>query len=220
MYFACFLTERTDDMEIFIKAAVFIALFFLLAKLLESALSKKYTSAILSSKKNYTSDLPARLARAALPKNCVFRSLSLPIPGRDGEEINIGTVIVSRCGVFILCQIHGSGLIENSQEKKWKHLQNGRSSEFDNPFTYQQDARSLIEFYAKNNGFEDVRAHTMILYTDPTLRFTIPQSRSVVYAGNFASKLSKMERFGKLSRIQVSSFCKLLTEINQGVVIY
>ena len=207
-------------MDIIIKTAVFAALFLLFAKLLEPALSKRYTSAILSSKKNHTSALPARLACAALPKKCVFRSLSLPIPGRDGDEINIGTVIVSRCGVFILCQIHGSGLIENSQEKKWKHLQNGRSAEFDNPFTSQQDARSLLEFYAKSNGLEDVRAHTMILYTDPTLRFTVPQSRSVVYAGNFVSKLNKMEKVGRLSSLQVRSFCKLLTEINQGAVLY
>lgn len=212
--------ERTDDMDIIIKALIFVSLFFLIAKLLEPVLSKKYSSALLSNKKNYTSALPAKLAWAVLPKKCVFRSLSLPIPGRDGDEINIGTVIVSRCGVFILCQIHGSGLIENSQEKKWKHLQNGRSADFDNPFTSQQDARSLLEFYAKSNGLEDVRAHTMILYTDPTLKFTVPQSRSVVYAGNFASKLSKMERVGRLSNMQVRSFCKLLTEINQGALLY
>ena len=155
-----------------------------------------------------------------LPNKNVFRSLSLPIPGRDGDEINIGTLIVSKCGVFILCQIHGSGLIENSQEKRWKHLQNGRSADFDNPFTSQHDARALLEFYAKNHGLDEVKAHTLVLYTDPTLKFTVSQSRSVIYAGNFPSKLSKMEKYGKLSSMQVRSFCKLLTEINQGAIIY
>ena len=207
-------------MDIITKAVIFVSLFFIFIRLLEPTLSKRYAAAILSVKRNYTSDLPARLARAVLPKKHVFRSLSLPIPGRDGEEINIGTLIVNKCGVFILCQIHGSGLIENSQAKMWKHLQNGASSDFDNPFTSQQDARALLEFYAQSNGLENIRAHTMVLYTDPTLKFTVPQSRSVIYAGDFTSKLSKMEKFGKLSNMQVRSFCKLLTEINQGAVLY
>lgn len=207
-------------MDLLFQISVFILLFFLFVKIIEPILSRNYSACLLSKKRNYNSELPARLAHGALPKSRIFRSVSLPIPGRDGDEINIGTVIVSKCGVFILCQIHGSGLIENSQEKKWRHMQNGRCAEFDNPFTSQQDARSLLEFYAKTNGLEDVKAHTMIIYTDPSLKFTVPQSRSVLYAGSLAAKLDKMEKVGRLSSLQVHSFCKLLTDINQGAALY
>ncbi len=206
-------------MEIVLKMAIFALLFFLLYKLIEPGISKRYSSSLLSDRRNYNSDLPSKLACAVLPKKCVFRSISLPIPGRDGDEINIGTVIVGRSGVFILCQIHGSGLIENSQEKKWCHMQNGKCAEFDNPFTAQRDARALIEYYAKNNGIEDFKAHTLILYTDPTLKFTVSQSRSIIYAGNFPNRLSKMEKFGRLSGAEVRGFCKLLSDIDQGAVI-
>jgi len=206
-------------MDLILKMAIFALLFFLLYKLIEPMVSKKYSSALLSDRRNYNSDLPSKLAWAVLPKKCVFRSLSLPVPGRDGDEINIGTVIVGRSGVFILCQIHGSGLIENSQDRKWCHMQNGKCAEFDNPFTAQRDARALIEYYAKNSGIEDFKAHTLILYTDPTLRFTVPQSRSVIYAGNFPTRLGKMEKFGRLSSTEVRDFCKLLSDIDQGAVI-
>ena len=38
------------------------------------------------------SSLPSRLSAAVLPKSRIFRSVALPIPGRDGEEIQLSTL--------------------------------------------------------------------------------------------------------------------------------
>lgn len=205
-------------MNFIYPALCFCFIYYSVYRICCPLLSNYYVTSILSNKAYYDASLPERLSRVILPKRYIFRALALPIPGKDGEEINIGTVIVCRSGVFILCQIHGSGLIENSGENKWKHMQNGKTAEFDNPFRSQQYARSLLEFYAKNHGLDQIKAHTILIYTDKNLKFTERQSRSVIYAGNYVKKLKVMNKLGKLSKNSVNSYCRLLENIDRGAI--
>ena len=200
-------------MIVFVSLAVFAILFFLLVKLFERLLSGEYCERLLKDPKNYDSSLPSRLALTVLPKKRIFRSVSLPIPGKDGEEIQLGTVIVSRAGIFILCQINGSGILENPPDKKWKHISNGKFTEFDNPFIHQKDARSLIEYYASSYVDGDIHAHSIVLYTGASLRFTSQKPRGIMSAKEFPQKLLKMEKTGKLSSEQVRAACRMLSEI-------
>ena len=207
-------------MKFILFAAIFIAAFLLSDKLIEPRLTRRYCEAVLSDPRNINASLPSKLLKASMSGGRVFRSLSLPIPGRDGEEISIGTAVVNRSGVYIVCQIHGSGVLENPPNDNWKHINRGKCSEFENPFRMQKDARDLIEFYAKNNGFGDVKAHSMVIYTDPSLKFTHQISRSVISATELNSKMITLERYGKLSSTRVREVCKMLTDINKGFITY
>ena len=196
-----------------ISVAVFTALFFTVLKLTEAALTDSYCSYLLKDPKNYDSSLPAKLAAAVLPRGRIFRGVSIPIPGKDGEEIHLGTVIVSRAGIFILCQINGSGILENPPDRKWKLVSAGKFTEFENPFLHQKDARTLIEYYAASCVSPDVRAHSIVLYTGSQLKFTSQKPRGIMSAKELPSRLAKMERTGRLSREQIRAACKMLSTI-------
>ncbi len=207
-------------MKFILFSAIFIAIFFISDKLIEPKLTSVYCKNILSDPRNINSELPSKLLKASIPSGRIFRSLSLPIPGKEGEEINIGTAVVNRSGVYILCQIHGSGVLENPPSDSWKHLNRGKCTEFENPFKMQKDARDLIEFYAKSNGMTDVKAHSIVMYTDPTLRFTHQISRLVINADDITSKMATLDRYGKLSSSRVREVCKLLRDVDSGVITY
>ncbi len=196
----------------FISILIFLAVFTVSAKILEAPLRKGYCARLLSDSNATSPALPARLSLAVLPKWRIFRSVSLPIPGKDGEEIQLGTVIVSRSGIFILCQINGAGILENSHSGKWKQINNGKFTEFDNPFTVQNDARTLIEYYAEAAGYPEIKAHSLVIYTSPNLRFTNPKSRGVISARDFATRLLSFEKRGKLSTQQIKAACSILKD--------
>lgn len=207
-------------MKYIIAIPVFLLLFYLFERLLSPHFTGLYCRKLLSDPAALDEELPAKLLYASFPKSHIFRSLSLPIPGKEGEEINLGTVAVNRCGVYILCQIHGSGLIENPPENKWKHMNGGRCVEFDNPFKIQQDARELIEFYAKNAGLGYVKAHSLIIYTDPTLRFTQTSARSIISASDLNHRMRSLDKLGRLTNTQVHNICKTLSDINNGAGVF
>ena len=197
-------------MSILISVAVFIAVYFVSAKPLETFFATKYTDYLLSNPSSYNSLLPARLSLAALPRNRIFTNLALPIPGKDGEEIQLGTVIVSRSGIFIICLLNGAGILDNSTAQKWKRLDGGRVTEFDNPFIFQKDARTLLEYYVQAANISPVKAHTIVLYTNDSLRFTQHKSRGVIFAGDYHRKLSSFEKNGRLSSAQIKNICSAL----------
>ncbi|MBR2473546.1 MAG: NERD domain-containing protein [Clostridia bacterium] len=197
-------------MSVFISIVTFALTFVIAARVLEVLLVKGYCSELLSEPKNFTSSLPSRLSAAVLPKSRIFRSVALPIPGRDGEEIQLGTVIVSRSGIFIVCQINGSGILENSPNGKWKHIYGGKCVEYENPFQLQSDARKLIDYYAECEGLSDIKAHSLIVYTSEALKFTYPKPRGIISAENFPKKLSYFEKRGRLSRQQIKAACAML----------
>lgn len=207
-------------MKFILFAAIFVAVFFISDKLIEPRLTSRYCKSILNDPRNINAALPSKLLKASMPSGRIFRSLSLPIPGKEGEEINIGTAVVNRSGVYIVCQIHGSGVLENPTDSNWKHINRGKCSEFENPFKMQKDARDLIEFYTKSNGMGDVRAHSIVMYTDPTLRFTHQISRAVISADEICEKMTTLDRYGKLSASRVREVCKLLNDVNNGVITY
>lgn len=207
-------------MKYLIATPVFLLLFYLFDRLLSPRFTEAYCRKLLSEPSAFDEELPAKLLYASFPRRQIFRSLSLPIPGKEGEEINLGTVAVNRCGVYILCQIHGSGLIENPPEDKWKHMNGGHCAEFDNPFRTQQDARELIEFYAKNAGLGYVKAHSIIIYTDPSLRFTQSSARSIIGASDLNHRMRSLDKLGRLTYPQVHDICKMLSDINNGANVF
>lgn len=199
-------------MSALIFLTVFLTSFLLIAFPLEGVLKKGYCERLLSKSAAYSSALPAKLSNTVLPGSRIFRSVSLPIPGRDGEEIQLGTVIVCRSGIFILCQINGNGIIENPPGGNWKHIYGGKCREYENPFKMQADARTLIDYYNECEGLTDVKAHSIIIYTDPTLKFTNPRPRGVIPASEFPKRLAYLERHGKLSRTDVKNACRILRD--------
>lgn len=190
---------------------IFAFAFFAISRLLEGILRRGYVTKLISESSS-SSALPARLSLAVLPKSRIFRSVSLPIPGKEGEEIQLGTVIVSRSGIFILCQLNGNGILDNSHSGKWKHISNGKFTEFDNPFASQSDARTLIEYYTEALGFPEIKAHSIVLYTGTALRFTAPKPRGVIHAKDFAGRLTLLEKQGKLTVRQIKAACSVLKE--------
>ena len=202
-------------MKYLISVAVFFIIFLITDRLLLPKLISRYTHRQLSFNDD-AETLPSRLLYATMPKGNVFTDLSLPIPSKDGEEINIGVLAVNRSGVYIICQIHGEGIIENPNEQKWKHTFNGACNEFENPFRLQEGARNLIEYYAKNSGLGAVKAHSILVYTNPSLRFTNNLSRSVISAESLSRKLSLMDKRGRLTRSEVRQTCRLLSDIGSG----
>ncbi len=190
---------------------IFTLTFAITYRLLESVLRRRYCARLIA--ENGTSAvLPAGLSLAVLPRSRVFRSVSLPIPGKEGEEIQLGTVIVSRSGIFILCQLNGNGILDNSHSGKWKHISNGKFTEFDNPFISQSDARTLIEYYTESLGFPEIKAHSIVLYTGSSLRFTAPKPRNVIHVNDFAMRLMSLEKQGKLTAQQLKAACSVLKE--------
>lgn len=203
-------------MKYFIASAVFILLFYIINRITLQRLSARYTERLLSSTEANEA-LPAQLLYSTMRRSRVFTELSLPIPSKEGEEICIGTVAVNRSGVYIICQIHGDGIIDNPNGQTWKHICDGSCNEFENPFRTQEGARNLIEYYAKNSGLGAVKAHSLLVCTNPSLRFTHTLSRSIVSAESLCRKLSALDRHGRLTYSEVRRICKVLSDINGGI---
>lgn len=202
-------------MKFFAFSAVFIILFYIINRITEQKLISRYTFRVLSSSED-SETLPAQLLYATMKKGQVFTDLSLPIPSKEGGEINIGIVAVNRAGVYIICRIQGEGVIENPNTARWKHIYNGSCSEFENPFRTQEGARNLIEHYTKNAGLSAVKAHSMLVYTNPSLRFTHTLNRSIVSAEGLSRKMSDIDRRGRLTSAEVRQTCRLLSDISSG----
>ena len=195
---------------------IFITAFFLLGKLSERLLQKIYCENILSDNSNYNSSLPGRLAAAVIGRKRVFRQISLPIPGHDGEEIQLGTVIVTGSGVFIVCLLNGNGIVENPADGNWKHISAGKITEFDNPFTVQRDARALLEYYMNVSGFQNIKAYTLVVYTGNALRFSYQKPRGVMTASEFTEKLTQMNKKRQLSASEIKGVCRVLSDVSSN----
>ena len=196
-----------------LNAVVSLITFYILYRIITLLLTGKYCQALIADKARFSASLPARLCAAIIPKSRIFRSVSLPIPGKDGQEIQLGTVIVSRAGIFIICQINGAGILENPSNGKWKHISSGKFTEFENPFTNQADARALLEYYCGLYVGQPVSAYSLVIYTEPSLKFTYQKPRGVICINDFPSRLAKMEKSRRLSAEQIRAACKMLSQI-------
>ncbi len=203
-------------MNFILFTAVFSGLFFGFYKLLFPRFRDIYCARILAEPHGNEDELPSKLINATFPMSQIFNSLALPIPGREGEEITLGTVAVNRSGIYIICQICGDGIIENPPGQRWKHMVNGSSREFENPFRAQADARELIEYYAKNAGLGCVKCHSLVVYTGKNLKFTHTMSRQMIQANDLNRRFSVLDKLGKLSRSEVNDICRLMSNISQG----
>ncbi len=203
-------------MSFIIFFSAFIGLFFVFYKLFFPRFRNIYCARLLTEPGGSAELLPYKLINATFPGSQIFTSLALPIPGREGEEITLGTVAVNRSGVYIICQIRGDGIIENPPNQRWKHLSNGNSREFENPFRAQADARELIEYYAKNAGLGCAKCHSLVIYTGKNLRFTHTMSRQIIQADDLNRRFSVLDKLGRLSRSEVNDICRLLSNISQG----
>jgi hypothetical protein len=190
--------------------AVLIASYTLLSLIIGAHIKKRYCEELLSEPSNFTASLPSRLGLASLPSSRIFRSLSLPIPDKDGEEIHFGTVMVTRAGIFIVCVINGGGILENDPSGKWKHIYGGTCREYENPFRMQQGARELFSYYAEKAGLDGVAAHTVIVYTDPSLRLTHQRPRGLITASELPTLLSRLEKRGRLTLRETRAACAML----------
>ena len=197
-----------------VAAATLAVCYLILSRIFERLFTKRYCAEILGDQSSLNASLPSRLSLSVLPRSRVFRSVTLPIPSRDGEEIQLGTVAVNRSGIFIICQINGGGILENDPSGKWKHIFSGRCAEYENPFKAQQGARELISYYADAVGLGDVRAHSLIIYTDPSLRFTYQKPRGLISASELPSMMSRLEKRGRLSLKEVHAACKMLRNVD------
>lgn len=203
------------DKAIFVL--IFAALSYVIYIVIMPRLTAEYCKRILENPNNYDNNLVSKLLRASYSGRQIFRSLSLPVPGKDGEEIRVGTVVVNRLGVYIICQIHGGGLVDNAPRQNWNHMTGGKCTEFANPFQSQEEARELISFYAKNYGIGDIKVHSLVIYTNGTLKFTQGQNRSIVNAINLNRKLRTLDKMGRLNMKQVRLLCRMLSDLNEGV---
>ncbi len=206
-------------MSFLIFTALLWGSFLIFYNLLFPRFRDAYCARVLSEPHCNADALPSKLIGATFPSSQIFTSLALPIPGREGEEIILGTVAVNRSGVYIICQIRGDGIIENPPNQRWKHMVNGNSREFENPFRAQADARALIEYYAKNAGLGSIKCHSLVIYTNQRLRFTHTMSRQIVHANELNRRFSVLDKLGRLGRGEVNDICRLLSDINQGAEI-
>ncbi len=204
-------------MNSFLFLIGFAILFVLFSKLLQPYFTAIYCEKLLSEADASGDRLPARLLSATFPNSQIFNSLSLPIPGREGEEICLGTVAINRSGIYIICQIRGNGIIENPVDRRWKHMINGACSEFENPFRAQSGARELIEYYTKTAGLGFAKCHSLIVYSGQALKFTHNVSRQIIPASELNRRFTATDRIGNMTHSEVRSICKLLKNIDQGI---
>ena len=118
--------------------------------------------------------------------------------------------MVTRSGLFIVCVINGGGILENDPSGRWKHIYGGSCREYENPFKMQKGARDLLEYYAKASGLSNVCAHTLIIYTDPSLRLTHQRPRGLIEASELPRMLEGLEKRGRLSHKEASAACAML----------
>ncbi len=204
-------------MKFILFLCTFIILYLCFERIISPRLTDAHCQRLLSDGSIGAQEIPSRLITATFPDRQVINSLSLPIPGREGEEIHIGTVAVNRSGIYIICRICGDGIIENPPDKpRWNYITNGQSREFDNPFRSHAGARELIEYYAKNAGLGYAKCHSLIIYSGSNLKFTYPKSRQLIPAESLNRRFRMLDKMGKLNRDEVFDICKLLSDINQG----
>lgn len=183
--------------------------------IISPVLTEKYLFALLAEEPSDSPVLLPRILRAFMPRRQVLTSLSLPIPGREGEEIAYGTVAVNRGGIFIISRICGSGLIENPPtENRWRFLSGGTVKEFPNPFKEQDAPRRLLAAYAGAAGVKDVRVRTLVVYTDPALRFSSPPSKGIMHVSETYKRMRRLSAKGKLSYRSIRAITSALRDAN------
>ena len=186
--------------------------------LISPVLTKRYLAALCDEMPADHPTLIPKMLRSFMSRNRVLTSLSLPIPGRDGEEIAYGTVAVNRAGIFIISRICGSGLIENPPKAdRWRFLSCGSVREFPNPFKEQDNPRRLLAMYASAAGVKDVKVHTLVVYTDPSLRFSVPPSKGVMHISEMYKKMKRISAKGNLDYKSIRAITSALNDANDGV---
>ncbi|MBQ9115732.1 MAG: hypothetical protein IJY04_01790 [Clostridia bacterium] len=206
-------------MKFFLIALLFAAAVVPIYLLIMPILTEKYCREMLKSSDPTSPELIPRLLRSFMPTSHVLTSLSLPIPGKDGEEISYGTVAVNRAGIFVISRICCDGLIENPpSEDKWKLMSRGAVTEFPNPFKEQDSPRRLLAYYASAAGVKNVKVHTLIVYTTDSIRFSFPPSKGTLHVSELHKRLRRADSFGKLRFSELHAITKLLRDVNAGIV--
>ena len=196
-------------------AAVVLTAFFY-RFLISPIVTEKYIREMLAVEGTDAPCAIPNILRAFVPKKNIFTSLSLPIPGKEGEEILYGTVVVTGAGIFIISRICGSGLIENPQsDVKWRFLSQGNVSEFLNPFKEQSAPRKLLSYYAESVGVKDVRVRTLVVYTDENLRFSEPITKGIIHISELYRRMKKLSSRGKLSWKSIRAISAVLAEAGE-----
>lgn len=181
--------------------------------------TERYLFSLLSEEPADSPELVPKVFRGFLPRRSVISSLSLPIPGREGEEVAYGTVAVSRAGIFIISRIYGDGRIDNSpHEGKWRFYSHGYVKEVTNPFREQEAPRRLLAAYAAAAGVADVKVHTWIVYTDPMLKFSHPTPKGIMHISESYKRMRRMSAKGGLSRKNIRAIRAVLKDANDGIV--
>ena len=182
-------------------------------------LTEKYLFSLLAEEPSDSPSLVPKVFRAFMPRRRVLTALSLPIPGREGEEIAYGTVAVNRAGIFIISRICGSGAIENPPRgDKWRFFSGGYIKEFANPFKEQEIPRRLLATYSAAAGVKDVPVHTLLVYTDPSLKFSVPPSKAIMHISEAYRRMKRMSAKGVLDRKKMRTVVAALKDANDGVL--
>lgn len=196
---------------------LFCVLTVLLTKLLTPRITELYIRNMLITSSESDPKLISKLLRSFMPTGSVFSDISLPIPGKDGEEIAYGTVAINRGGIFLISRICGDGLLENPPSAdKWKLMSCGSVTEFTNPFRDQDAPRRLLAYYANAAGVSNIKVHSLLVYTNSLLRFSYPPSKGVISARSLYRRLRGISKRGKLSLKDIRSITSLLREVDAG----
>ena len=183
--------------------------------------TEKYILALLSEEPSDSPTLVPKVFKAFMPRRQVLTSISLPIPGRAGEEVAYGTVAVNRAGIFIISRICGSGVIENPPRgEKWRFVSGGNIKEFPNPFKAQESPRRLLSAYSATVGARDVPVHTLLVYTDPALKFSAPPPKGIMHISEAYRRMRRISAKGKLDRKTVRRVISALRDANDGLINY
>ena len=181
-------------------------------------ITRRYITELLATERADGPEVIPKIFRSFMPSRNVFSSFSLPIPGREGEEISYGTVAVTRAGIFIVTRICGGGLIENPQkEVTWRFLSQGNVREFPNPFKAQDSARRLLSLYAERAGVSDVCVRTLVVYTDEKLRFSEPPTKGTIHISEIYRKIQRLSRKGKLSYRDIHAIVSAISDAEEAV---
>ncbi|MBR2461238.1 MAG: hypothetical protein IKB34_08440 [Clostridia bacterium] len=204
------------------KYFLFFVIFALVAipiyLIIKPIITEKYCRERLRSADPSDPELIPQLLRAFMPSGSVLTGISLPIPGKDGEEISYGTVAVNRAGIFIISRICNEGLLENPPGAgMWKLMTRGAVTEFPNPFKEQESPRRLLAYYANAAGVRDVKVHSLIVYTNGALRFSHPPSKGTIHASVLHTRLRKANAHGKLTARNLRAIIKTVKDVNAGI---
>ena len=206
-------------MSFFIIAFVLLSAAAAYRYVISPFITKKYLSALLDEERFDSPSLIPKVLRSFMPQRSVFSSISLPVPGRDGEEIAYGTVAVNRAGIFIISRICGSGLVENPmRDERWRFLSCGSVKEFPNPFKEQENPRRLLALYAGAAGIKEVKVRTLVVYTDPTLRFSVPPSKGIMHVSEMYGRMKRLSHKGELDHKSIRAIVAAINDANDGIV--